>query len=309
MPENGGIIFLATNALLSSQVKLHKKKFLKIILIPLAAVLVILLAVAFWLYSGNVTTAKNDIFQTLPLPMALVNGQNISMQAFTFRYQLAQKLNSSSTPENDQQLRQEVYNQLVYDSEVFQIADSHDVFVTQKQIDAEYNLTATQANLQGQNSFEALLASYGLNQTQYKDQVIEPKLLLENLKVWFYSQQNLNSAEYTQANSLVQNIQSGQDMGALAAQYTQDLSGQSVKGDLGFVQLTDILPELREPVDSMAVGSVKIIPSQYGLHILKLEAKTGSLYHLRQIFLNGENFNAWLTLQTQNFKIKKLLQI
>jgi len=70
-----------------------------------------------------------------------------------------------------------------------------------------------------------------------------------------------------------------------------------------------LLLELREPVELLKDGEVKILPSRLGLHIIKQEAQAGSEKHLRQIFLQTENFDSWLSGQTQNFNVKKLVNI
>jgi parvulin-like peptidyl-prolyl isomerase len=283
-------------------------KALKIIFGILAILLVIFIALNFWVYSGRITPLKTQFLTKLPFPMALVNGHPILMRDFILRYNVAEKLGQAeANGQTDEQIRQQIYNQMVTDNETAQLAQSHDVSVTQKQIDAEYQKRASSADLQGHENFDALLSYYGLNNSNFKSQIIKPSLLTIAMQIWFNSQASLNQKEYNLANSLVQRIQKGEDMAQLAKQYTQDPTGQSVEGDLGFVQVTELLPELQETVDGMTTGSVKIIPSKFGLHIVKLEQKIGNLYHLREIFLTTESYNNWFASQAKNFNIKKLL--
>ena len=96
-------------------------------------------------------------------------------------------------------------------------------------------------------------------------------------------------------------------MSVLAKQFSQEDTGKIVGGDMGFIDPTELLLEMREPIYSMNAGEVKIIPSRAGININKLEEKQSNKFHLRQIFLLPENFQAWLEAQTKNFKIYKLI--
>jgi hypothetical protein len=104
-------------------------------------------------------------------------------------------------------------------------------------------------------------------------------------------------------------MENGENMALLAVAYSQDPSGQAVGGDLGFVDPSQLLPELREPVANMKLGETTIIPSRYGLHIIRFEQQNGNLMHLREILLNNSGYQAWKTAQVQNFKIKKIINI
>ena len=91
-------------------------------------------------------------------------------------------------------------------------------------------------------------------------------------------------------------------MAQLAASPSQDSFQQATGGDLGFVDITQLLPELRQVVGGMKVGDVKVIPSRYGINIMKLEGKNGNQLHLRQIFLQGGNFQMWYNNETNGYR-------
>ena len=98
-------------------------------------------------------------------------------------------------------------------------------------------------------------------------------------------------------------------MSDLAGQYTQDQMGKATGGDVGFVQVTELSPELRENIQKIQLNQVKIIPGVKGLYIIKNEAQIGNKIHLRIIFLNTSNFDNWLSLQIKKFKVVSLLKI
>jgi parvulin-like peptidyl-prolyl isomerase len=282
------------------------KFFLKFVYWALAIILVLAILSVVWLYSGTLTHAKIKIFQTVPLPMALVNGHPLSMQDFLIRFSVAQKTLGQS---NGQQTKFAIVQQLILEAEVSQLAQQRDVSVSQKQIGDEYLVLSEQTNLQGQTDFKNLLLSQNLDEGIFKNNVIKPELLFNQLRIWFNSQAGLNPQAYQLANGLIEQINGGKDMTALASQFSEDPAGKSSGGDMGFVQITDLSGELRESVANMKPGEAKIIPGLYGLYIIRLEQETGNQLHLREIFLNTADFNSWLGSQTKKFKIINLLTI
>jgi len=283
--------------------KISKKKAFYAGLWVVAALIILSGLAAAWLYTGKISAFKTSLFKKFPLPLALVDWHPLFMGNFIDRQNLATKLPGEATnPQN-------IFNQLIYESETSQLASGLNMSPNQKQIDQEYESVAKLVDLKGQKNFEALLQSYNLSENFYKSQILKPRLELRNLQIWFNSQRNLNAQAYATADSLQSQIKNGGDMGQLAEQYTQDPTGKSTQGDLGFVQDTDLLPELREPVDNMRAGDVNIVISRLGLNLIKLESKDGNRMHLRLIFLNTGDFGQWLKSRAQDFFVIKLLRV
>ena len=280
------------------------KNTLLIILLLAALVLIIFACGLVWLYSGRLTPSKTKAFLKLPLPMALVNNNPVPAKSFITRQLLAEKLPAGKTIQD-----LDIYNQIISESEISQIAAGHGIGISAFEVNKAYNDYAAQENFSGQASFNDLLAGYGISRQIFIDQTVEPTLLAAKLQTWFYSQPDLNAQSYGQAKNLLDQIQAGKDIGQLAKQFSQDGSSADLQGDLGFIDLTKLLPELQEGVDSLSVGQVKILPSRFGIQIVKLEGKSGSLLHLRSIYIKGSDFQTWLTGQEQKFKVIKLINI
>jgi len=291
-------------------VQKNHKKILKVSSIILGVVVALLILCGFWLYTGTLTSAKIAVFRTFPYPMATVNGHPILMSSFLFRYDVSKKMSGADViAQKDDVVRSQIYTQLIDEAKLQQVADKHGVSVSQKEIDAEYNLRAGQSDLQGKKNYEELLASYGLNPGSYKSDIIEPELLHSNLQTWFSGQKDLNKSVYAQAEDLVSKIQSGQNMVILAVGNTQDETERGTGGDLGFVDPSGLLPELRDPVSSMKLGETKIIPSRYGLHIIRAEEQDGNKLHLREIFLKSGDFDKWYSDETKNFTVRQFVRL
>lgn len=283
-------------------------KTIKIFVLFVVLLAALTVVFAMWLYSGDLNGAKVKIFTALPLPIASVNGKAIYMPNYVLRWQAYEQLYtkklSSQTP---MEAKKAIFDQIVSDEEVTQISNRHGIAVNQNELEAEYLNLATENVQGGQNNLIQFLDNFNLSKNSYKEYAVKPQLLAVKLQTWFNSQAELNPNQYALAKTLIEQIKSGQDMPGLAKQYSQEDNGKIIGGDLGFVDPTKLLLEMREPVYAMNTGDVIIIPSRVGIHIIKLEEKQANEYHLRQIFLLPENFDAWLETQIQNFKTYKLI--
>lgn len=288
----------------------HSKKFFKILFSILGSLLALLILGGAWLYSGELTPAKAWVFNAVPFPLALVNGHPVLMKDFLLRLAVSQKLAAAGSGALNQTLpKVQIYNQLVTEAETRQLAVQNGVAASPREIAAEYSLRAGQSDLQGKKNFEELLAGYGLSPADYQSQIIAPELLKLNLQAWFNSQQALNPGAYAQARDLADKIAAGQDMAGLAASSTQDATERNTGGDLGFVDPARMLPELRDGVAGMKPGEIKLLASRFGLHLIKVVETQSNNLHLREIFLQSGDFEAWFSGQTNNFKVRQLLKI
>ncbi len=281
----------------------HKKRSLKI----LGALAVFFLLVAItsfiWLYSGELTPAKFKVFNCLPLPVAVVNGRSLYMDNFNTRWQTYEKLlQNQKTSETANQAKNKIFAQMVADETISQVASRHGLYADSAQINSEYSNQTAQSK-----TFTESLAKYGLTEKTYKHYVLAPKLLQTELRVWFNFQEDLNQKQYGLAKDLLTQINNGADMSGLAKQYSQEATGKITGGDMGFLDPTELLPEMRESIYSLNIGETKIVPNRFGIYIIKLEDKNSNHFRLRQIYLEPENFDQWFFLQTKNYKIYKLI--
>lgn len=262
------------------------------------------LAVAFfggivsWLYFGKFTPARQRIFQTFSLPIAFVNWQPVSMRDLAWRLDEG---NNAQSANNDQA----IFDELIYESKLSLLARSLGLGVSQEEIDADYEARAQAA---GQD-FSALLAQRGISEQNFKESAIKPEVLKTKVNIWYNSQESLNGQIWQQAQSLLAQLNQGQDFAAVAKADSQDAGSASLGGDMGFINSLSILPELREPVENLNPGETKILPSRLGLHIIQLESKAGGNLHLRQIFLSVPNFNDWLDQQLAKYRVYKLINV
>lgn len=294
-------------------------KISKPLKITLIIILVLLLAgagAAIWLSRGQLTDSKLKAFKTLPFPMALVNNRVVSMKSFVDRYETAKIFYAKSPePVNDADLKKGVADKMIEEEKIKQLASRKGVSVAEGQITEEFDARAKQANLEGSQNFIELLKSYGMTEKQYREDVIKPDILTTNLVVWFNKQKALNEDSYKLAESLQNRISQGETMDNMAKNFSQDEASKLVEGDLGFVEITNILPELKEELDTMNTGQTKLVISRYGIHLMNLEEKDNNgpdgspRLHIRQIFVKPGDFANWFKEETKDYSVKNIVKI
>jgi parvulin-like peptidyl-prolyl isomerase len=277
----------------------HAVKKIFSVLAAFALVLVIFIAVfTAWFYASPPSVFKDKVAEIFPYPAALVNGQPIA-----FRDILARQAVSSSTPDA-------ILAEIISEQQTQIVAEKYGLGVGNAQLNSEMS------RLEQQSDFTSLLADYGLTENNFKNSVLKPQLLYNNLELWFNGQRSLNTAAYALADNIqrqmAQNAASG-TFASLVAQYSQDASTKALDGNLGFVEINSLRPEFQGAVESAGPGAVVVAPGSDGLYIFQIQAKDSSgpgnspRAELAEIYLHGGDFQAWYDNETKNIKIKKLI--
>lgn len=291
--------------------KRSKTKTLKVLVVILLLLVALLGATTAWLFTGNLTAAKIRILKILPYPVALVNGRPILMKTFLRRLQLAQAFSQQQgqSVETDAQ-ETAVLRSLVREEESRQLAAPKGLFVSRQELQSEYANFESQFNAQNSQPLAVALSGFSLSAEEFQEQILQPQILTAKLTIWHNQQPTLNPEAYQKINQIQRELAAGKTFESLAAAYTEDTRGKQVEGDTGFVESSELLPEIRAGLQNAKEGEVKLIASRYGLHLVKLEEKAnsplpnGSRLHLRQIFINPENFNDWFVQETKNANIQ-----
>jgi len=111
------------------------------------------------------------------------------------------------------------------------------------------------------------------------------------------------------AKSIYQRIQDGEDISALAKEFSED-STKQLGGDIGFVQQSDLIPEVAEVAFNLDEGQVsEPFWSSKGLHIIKVTEKEentttkGSNKELEKKLrqdIYEKNYNKWMRKLRKN---------
>lgn len=268
----------------------------KILLGCLVLLLILSGALVGWFKFGGYTHAKETVLLKLAYPISLVGRKQITAKQFRNRVALANAYFNDTENLNEQILRQ-----LVLETKINILADTYGIETDSKFIDDEFKHLKQEQPL--------YIEKFELTDEQLKENILRQENLKSRLRIWFNSQEDLNTKEYSVVNSLLARIQKGESIAALAPIYSKDGAGKLLEGDLGFLEINNLLPELRQALDLRDIGTIELIPSRHGLHIIKIEDKKDQQLHLRQIFIPVDNFQNWFQNEVNKIKTINLVKI
>lgn len=278
-----------------------------------ASIIIIIIGALAWLYTGNLTSAKQKVFQTLPLPVALVESKTVGSTELFARVNLAKEL-LAKTGQNTEGVEKEILDQLIETEKVEILAARRDVSISNEDVENAYQGILKQFPGGDEKALTAeLQSSYGLDLNTFKNEVLKQTVTREKLSLWFNGQESLNTESYLTARDLLKQLDEGASFDEVATKYSADQGSQAFAGDSGFVAYSDLLPEFKAAVDTMAINDTRIVASRYGIHVLRLNAiadneqGTEKRYNLQQIFLAPSDFNVWLANESAKIKSVKFL--
>lgn len=292
------------------------KKQNKIRLTLLSVTLLVLFFALFllWLLTAPLSSAKIKILKTLPIPLAEVNGHFLTVNEFLRRTDFLNSISRSQGYNSGDEINSQLYLRVIEEKKISLLAGSLGVLPGDRQVGREYQERSDAEKLASGNDLDARLASKHASKEDYVEFILKPELTLVNLLVLFNGKGSLNKESYGLAGDLLKKLSDGMDFRGLARAYSQEQAGKTTGGDLGFVNTGSLLPEIRETVEAMNPGEVKIIPSRLGLHLIKLEERENETagaarVHLKQIFIKTDGFENWYKSQTNSYNIRNIIKI
>lgn len=217
--------------------------------------------------------------ETQPEVIATVNGHPIAMEAFQrelARFEAGQA--SLGWQVADQAAyKQQVLNQLIEQELLRQLAVKEGIVVSDETVDAEINAMIQQ---NGRQYFDAWLSSNYYDLPEFRE-VIRLDLMTSQLKTPVIASvptateqvraRHILVNTQTQAEQILARLQAGEDFGALAAEYSFDVTTKDNGGDLGWFPRGGLLvPEVEEAAFSMSPGQpAVVVVSAWGAHIVQ----------------------------------------
>lgn len=253
------------------------------------------------------------------------------------------KKNNTVNNSNYVTYRNKLIDEAIYKNLIIQIAERESIFVTDERVNNEINKMMEQSGIKKIEDFVARIEKSGkITFAEYKEQ-LRIKLLTDLIMTIavnytpptlkeakdFYNK-NKNSPEFLQVNTkhilimpkrmgdfkeekaanqlaeqLVGRINKGESFDSLAAKYSQDPGSAKAGGNIGWRLLLELDPEYANGVYQMQTGSVAIVKSGYGYHVVKLLGKKVStfqdiedmIYGVLSNQSRGAQFQKWLRNQ------------
>lgn len=286
----------------------HKHTLLNYLLLVLAALLFFIAQP--YIFTGR-RVIGGDILQKIGLPAGFIGRHPVSLSNYYMRLNAAQAVSSrenAGASADSGQVRYAVFRQIAFNKITSVIAERYGVSVSQDEINAEY------ARLQRQAGHDNIAGTYGLSEAQFKQDIILHELLSAKLAVWLASSKQLNDSAYRKLTQAQSALSAGGSFDQVASDFSDDGFGAQTGGDLGYVSEDDVFPELYSAFADAKDNKPHVTYSRLGIHLFEVLGTDNNgpgataRYHVRQIFIKTQDYNAWFASQAKNYKIIKLAQ-
>ena len=227
----------------------------------------------------------NVSYQTakiLHLPAGSINGKMISVTAYLDDLQvlnlpLSEKREGLIDYSNQTDIKSKIFYRLAaFDLMAERLAD-YKKAVTNEDVDKQMSLLVQQIGSEDQAA-KNVNDLYDLNLDQFKDKVVRPMLLRENLQQAIMDDDSLaiNKLAKTKAEEILVLAESTTaDFAALVKQYSNDEASLNIGGDIGWVVKGQLDPQWENLVFNASSSTVipQLIKSGFGYHIIKVDQK------------------------------------
>ncbi len=274
----------------------HKRVVIRIVTV-LVIIILLLLALVLWLYFGPSGTLKTAALDRFPIPIARVGKNWILSTKIGERMKLAQKLDNAATSGDNAKIRAQIITKLVADNITLAILEKQGVKVSQMDLDGTFANLNLVTELGAASSLSILKKDYGISEKELKKEILPSVAIKNKLQTWYNTQSNLDPETHKQISLIKNRIIANDEFSKLVTLYSQDEATKPFYGDLGLLEVKELLPELASSLQSVEINQTAVIQTPLGHHIIKVLDKTNEnstpKIHIQQIFLNSRGFEQW----------------
>lgn len=254
---------------------------------------VVILGMSAWLYGGTITPVKESLFNRFPLPVASVSGRIIVSTDVSTRKQIA--LANSKVITYKQALGDEIL-----DSQIKEVLLKNKVSFSK--------------------DFEkSVLDSIDVDDSKKKlpGFVVDSYLRKVELGLFYAGNEQLHSEDYKKARKMTELIRLGKKFGEAAEESGVWDKGEALRnlyGDQGYLNVNNILPELRSKLTKDSVGNAQIVATRNGLSVVQVYGwKEGNETNAPEagvnvVILPSTGFENWLGQELLKVKTRVYLK-
>jgi hypothetical protein len=270
------------------------------------------------LYKFNATsTFMYRVTQVVPFPVAKTGPSYVSYDDYLFElrhyihyYQTQQKVDFASDSGKRQldAFRTRALDEVITNAYVKQLAEKNKVSVSDQEVNDRVTLIQAQNRLgDNQKAFEDVLSEFwGWSLDDFKRELRNQLLAQKVVSA-------LDTATHSKAQSVLTQLQQGQDFAAMAKQYSEDQSTASSGGSYG-IDITrtnrDIPVQIVNELFKMQQGQTSgIINTGTTLEIVKVDSVSGNTIKASHIAFSFKDISTYVNpLQTKD-KPKKYISL
>ncbi len=257
--------------------RINKSKFLKIFFI---VIIFILLSLSFTQAYLTIFKPQNflieKITRIIPFPAAFVNARVITYHEWLSQvialdqfYQSIDVDATNSTLLPIEQSESRIMERLIEEEMLRQFANQFSVTVSEEEVDQEMSRLF---DLFGKENFlNQINEKYKWDSREFEKFILKPTLLKNKLSIYLLNHPGNQQAKLL-AQNLLNKLENKEDtFENIAQSYSQDESAKD-GGQIGYFELKDMNPEIKNEISQLKVGEIsKIINTKFGFHILRID--------------------------------------
>lgn len=241
---------------------------------------------SYWMvyqYAGD-NPVKDFLKNTLPFPVAIVNGQwvplaqfedSVSATDYFFGQQDPAELGLTERPALSE-IRDNQYDRYVNLALLEQLAEERGVTVSQEEVDEYFTNQILPQAQGGIEEVETTLRDfYDWSVDEFKEKVLYEVVLAQKVEESLAADEGTNGEAKQKADELYQEIMNSEKpFSEFATEYSDDTVSAQNGGMLGFFGRGMMVPEFEDAAFSLDVGQVsEPVKTQFGYHIIKVTDK------------------------------------
>jgi hypothetical protein len=231
------------------------------------------------------------VTQVIPFPVAKAGPRYVAYENYLFElrhyvhyYQTQQRVdfNSESGRQQLAEFRKRAMDIVVNDAYVKQVADQHDISVSDREVDDAIRLVRNQNRLGSNNQvFEDVLKEFwGWSLSDFKRELRQQMLAQKVVST-------LDTATQARAKEAIGRLRAGEDFAAVAKQYSDDAATRDAGGDYGFAigqSDRDLPPQVIDALFRLKAGETSdVINTGTSLEIVRVKDISGDKVHASHI--------------------------
>lgn len=271
--------------------------------------LFIALIIAFLTYStlalyrfGTTSTFMYRVTQVMPFPVARAGSRFVAYENYLFElrhymyyYENQQKLDFNSEAGQLQlaEYKKRALEKVVNDAYIKELADKHDVRVTNEELDAQIQIAQSQSRFGAseQSLEDTLKANFGWTMDDFR-RSLKQQLLAQKVVA------TLDTKTQEKAQTALRELEAGADFAAVAKKYSDDPVSKNNAGEFGFSvdrSNRDLTPQTTEALFSLEQGKHSgIVNIGYALEIVKNIEKDGNKIRGAHILFTFQDINGFI---------------
>ncbi|MFH1111719.1 MAG: peptidylprolyl isomerase [Patescibacteria group bacterium] len=265
----------------------------------------------------------SSVVDYLPLPIAYVNGNLLTLREFnndvaTLRkyYDRIQSENGATNSISLDEIETIVLERMIHEQIVVDFAVRNNISISNDQINSELSSIIT--DFGGEDNLKEFVSTnYNWNLDDFKNKIIIPYLQREKVSAWFTNNESVQIATQDRAKQIKADIDKQSiNFADAAKKYSDDLASATKNGSLGVFEWGTMVSEFEQALKQLQVDQIsEPIKTIFGWHIIRRDAlpeylkKSDTYVSASHILIRNFNFDKWIEAEREKIKVLIFLKI